>query len=528
VATGASAGPALVPPEAKASRGELAPLGMIRPGPLPALRLTREEYASSITAIFGTGSLDPSLALPADVVGELGLSQAPRNMSAEDERRFSAAAEAIAARVTADLPKLLGCATPDDECVTRFVKGLGRRLYRRPLASDEVTRLVALGRTARDRAGLDARGGLATILEAMLASPNFLLKWELTSDAMAGAAIALPPHQLASRLAFFLTRRAPDDALNAEVDAGRLATAEDLERATRRLLGDKAAFGGLVERFFREWLHLDRLGDLRKSTKLYPYWDAEMGAALDSELGAQLRAQFVDGDGKLRGLWRAPFTTVNARTARIYGLASVTSARRLDFDPGERTGLLLSAPFLASTGGEVESTPPKRGNRVYTQLLCGALPPPPPVIPKLEPQESNQTTRQRFEKHAEQACAKACHGLIEPLGFGFENFGGGGDFRKVDNGAAVDASGKVTTPGGAQLAFANGVELVTRLTDLPEVHACLARHLLRFALGCLEVEGEAPIVEELVRRYAATDSELRALVTTLVLSPAFRQRSAID
>ena len=159
-------------------------------------------------------------------------------------------------------------------------------------------------------------------------------------------------------------------------------------------------------------------------------------------------------------------------------------------DSSQRLGLLMEPSFLTLTGSPDGSNPVKRGKAVYTKLLCGVLPPPPPNVPPAKPATAGGTTRQRFAEHAENACARGCHTLMDPLGFAFENYDGIGRYRTTDNNQPVDATGMISIDGTAK-SFSNAVELTKILSTSATVRDCFAKQWFRFAVGREETEGDA-------------------------------------
>src|SRR5690606_12188682 len=77
----------------------------------------------------------------------------------------------------ADVNALAGCdVASGDACVRAFIERFGRRAYRRPLTTDDITALMAKNAEARD--AVDAATGVRAIVASVLSSPNFLFKPE--------------------------------------------------------------------------------------------------------------------------------------------------------------------------------------------------------------------------------------------------------------------------------------------------------------------------------------------------------------
>lgn len=465
-------------------------------GPLPLLRLTHREYSNTMAELLGDTS-KPGNTFEPDSPGPAGY-QAPGTVATETARGYMAAAETLAAAAITNKKLTIPCTAPADAaaektCVTSFVKDFGAKAYRRALVQGEVDDLVALFQKAKTL-GFNFQDAVTHTVEAMLQSPNLLYHWEIADkpllhDPENAALVALTPDQLASRLSYFLWESPPDAALQTAAAAGQLATPEGLKAQATRLLADDSRARRALFNFHRQWLHVDNLEDLDPGT--------DLGLQLGQELEAFVASVFVAGDGTLKSLLTAPYTFANASTAPEYGLSVNGSGfSQVQLDPTQRLGVLMQVPFLRTNG---IAPPVRRGLVVYKQLLCGDVPIPPPNVPKAEADSPSTTTRERFAKHAEQACATGCHALFDPWGFALENFDPLGHYRTQENGHPVDPSGLPqaggviggTTPKQAVMPFKNGLELVNALAASDEVSWCTSRHWSRYMLG--RVEGDADV-----------------------------------
>jgi hypothetical protein len=196
----------------------------------------------------------------------------------------------------------------------------------------------------------------------------------------------------------------------------------------------------------------------------------------------------------------------------------------VSLDPAERSGILTTAGFLAVTGAVDGSNPVRRGKAIYTRLLCGVLPPPPPDVPTPEPVSSGGTTRERFAAHTQQACAKGCHSLMDPLGFAFEHYDGIGQFRETENGEPVDASGSVVLD-GEERTFTDARELSLLLSQSDQVRSCFTRQWLRYALGRPESDGDEASLQQIEEAFADAGYDVREMLVSLVTSRTFRFRT---
>ena len=107
----------------------------------------------------------------------------------------------------------------------------------------------------------------------------------------------------------------------------------------------------------------------------------------------------------------------------------------------QRAGILTQGAFLATHAKADETNPITRGRTVADRVLCKDLPLPPDDIPDPKPPGEGLTTRERFAEHGANPCAQACHNIIDPLGFSFENYDAIGAWRTMDGGKPVNAAG---------------------------------------------------------------------------------------
>jgi hypothetical protein len=161
---------------------------------------------------------------------------------------------------------------------------------------------------------------------------------------------------------------------------------------------------------------------------------------------------------------------------------------------------------------------------VYTKLMCNLLPPPPANVPPPAPASAGGTTRQRFTVHDQNACAKGCHTVMDPIGFGFENYDGIGQYRTMDNGLPVDATGMITLDGTPQ-SFQDAIGLVALLAKSPEVRACFAGEWARFALSRVDTDADAASLQTTSTAFAADTASLQDLIVAVATMRSFRYRS---
>jgi hypothetical protein len=233
----------------------------------------------------------------------------------------------------------------------------------------------------------------------------------------------------------------------------------------------------------------------------------------------------VREDRSIREFLNADYTFVNERLARHYGIPNVTGDefRKVAVDSSQRGGLLGHASILTVTSNPTRTSPVKRGKWILETLFNAPPPEPPANVPELADGAGGQLTgtlRQRMEQHrADPACA-TCHKLMDPLGFGLENYDATGAWRVRDGSVDVDASGEL--PDGQEFNGPAGLRsLLAERND--DFRRCFIEKLLTYALGRGLEYHDACAVERIAAASADGDDRFSVIIGEIVSSPAFRQ-----
>ena len=480
-------------------------------GVAPLRRLTRLEYNNTVRALIGE-DLRPAKDFTAD---ERAGSFPANYFSPISELQFgeyATAAATIAERAVALRAKILPCdpASGEAACVSQFIRDFARRAYRRPIEASEQSQLQKIFDLGRMGAGFD--NGIKLVVETMLQSPHFLYLVEGPG--------ALTPHQLASRLSYFLWKGPPDAQLGQLADSGQLVPGPTVVQEARRMLADDRA-KAMLDDFHTYWLLLAEYDKVVRDQAAYPTF-AALREPMREEMHRFVNYVFTEGGGRLDTLLTAPYSVVNGPLAKFYG-AGVTipdgAWQKVELDAAKRSGLLTQGLFLTTHGRE-GSAAVHRGVTIRTQLLCLDLPPPPPNAGIVPPPEATTTTRQRLERHRANSSCAACHSLIDGLGLGFESYDAVGAFRETENGQKVDDSGEIheTDVDGP---FRGARELSERLVQSKSVQGCVVGQWFRYALGRMETEADHCALESLERQFADSKLNLAELLVAIVQSDAF-------
>jgi hypothetical protein len=488
------------------------------PGWSALRRLTAREYNNTVRDLLGNTSA-PNDQTTAIAAGNFETSADTFSISSPLVEQLLTIAEGLAR--AADPARLAPCdaGTTEAACARLFVQRMGRRTLRRPLETAEVDDYVAL--YTRARADNDQPTTLRALLTRMLISPEFLYHVERGEAAPAdGSSPLVTPYELASRLSYLLWQTMPDEALFAAADSGALRARPQVLAQAQRLLGDPRA-RDTMWRFHEQWLQLAQLATTLKDAVKFKGFNTEKADL------AEGMHRFVDdvawrAAGDLGALLTSSYTFANARLAPLYGYAVTDAAfTRVDLDARQAAGVLGQPALMAALAKPDKSAPILRGVFVRERILCAPLPPPPAnagTIPADAPPA--KTTREFFANLTKDPACAACHGQINPIGYGLENFDAIGKWRDSENGVPIDASGELTVSDMAGK-FVGPVELAQKLARSRDVATCYARQWFRFGFSRFDADGDAPFVKDIADRFGAAGNKLATMPALLTQAEPF-------
>jgi hypothetical protein len=501
-------------------------------GSTPVRRLTNVEYDNTVRDLFA-GSMPPLPEQPSDAVLKGSFENDALSLGPSDVRvaRYDAAAESLGEHAVNNglaRDRVLPCETTDAACGREFVESFGKRAFRRPLTDDEFDRWT--GFFESQRTGIDFDAAVQLTVTAMLQTPQFLYRLENQGSEGDAGPLDLSPHELASRLSYFLWETMPDDELLAAADAGELETDEQIEAQARRLLADDRARTA-VRNFHRQWLYLDRVLDEDKLPELFPMWSGPVRASAKEETLLFIENTFFD-DGTVADLFTSNLAYVDDVMAELYDIPSPSEPwAQVELDPRERGGLLSRIAFLAGNAHDANGSPPLRGVYVMERLLCEPRPSPPAnanvTPPEADPEQGPMTNRELFEQRLAPPTCQGCHVRIDGFGYGFENYDAAGQFRTTDNSLAVDASGYANGIGN-DAEYEGAVELQGLLGESDVVRNCVAQQWFTYANGRAMEPADTCQVEAIQRAFAESGGNLVELLVAIATRPEFRLRSKVE
>ena len=502
----------------------------IDPGRVVAHRLNRVEYNNTIRDLFFGMDVRPADAFPVDNYAE-GFDNNAQELRMSNllfEKYLESADKIVEAAFASNGPRqrlVPGCdLIKDSDCARRALEAFLPRAYRRPITDDELASYVKLLDLARAQ-GDDAEVGLRLAVRAALVSPSFLYRIE--PDPPQNSTRTLDDYEIASRLSYFLWSSMPDEELFARSRAQDLHRPDVITAQVGRMLAD-AKVSALVENLAGQWLYTRQLAEITPDPMMFPaaMFDQPLREAMRAETHLYLR-EVLFGDRSALDLLRSNFTFLNQRLAQHYGINAAglgPEMQRVELDAesaARRGGLLTQAGWLTLTSHPDSTSPTKRGKWIIAELLCQEPPPPPPGVDNLEKIPQTGTMRQRLSQHAANEPCRTCHKIIDPIGFGLENYDPIGRWRDQDQGMPIDASGEIPDTG---VRFANGPEMGAALRDDPRFARCVTRKLLTYAVGRGMGMTDTPALDLLTERFASGGYRFRALVETIATSPLMTTR----
>ncbi len=502
---------------------------LVEPGASPLRRLTKTEYNNTVADLLGDTSAPANAFPPESKVHGFDNHVSTQTVTYTLADYTFKAAEKLANTAIERLDSLHPCNVGDKGetgCAEDFIASFGSRAYRRPLEAAERTGLLATYQ--KGRATGDHKNGIRLALIRMLASPAFLYRPELgeVTQAQGKTVVPLTAYEVASRLSYLLWGTMPDKTLFEAAERNELATAEQVQQQVSRMLDDPRAKIA-VRRFYSGWLLLDTLAQSAKDEKLFPGYGAVVPSMIE-ELTRMMDDIIWGQEGTVSKLFTADYTFVNRDLASFLGMSDATSMSngfdRVSLAPkgpagaDQRMGILAMPGLLAAHSKPQETSPVLRGKFVLEQILCMELPLPPPGVPPVEASDTSAlTTRERFEQHAESACA-SCHKFLDPIGFAFENFDAAGRYRSEEKGKPIDTKG-ILTETDVDGPFENSVDLSSKLAASERIRQCIATQWFRFAFGRSETENEHALAQ--LSCGFGQDAPLKTMLGDLTQTDAF-------
>ncbi|HEY2844183.1 MAG TPA: DUF1592 domain-containing protein [Bryobacteraceae bacterium] len=414
-------------------------------------------------------------------------------------------------------------AAEEAACASRIFTKIAHRAFRRPVTDRDVAAPLAFFKEAR-KSG-DFEKGIEGGLIAILASPKFLYRAEIPpQNVAAGSLYRISDLELASRLSFFLWSSIPDAELLAAAEQGKLKDPAILEQEVKRMLAAPQA-QSLVTNFAFQWLRVREMNAFEPDPILYPSFDAGLRRAFQREMELFISSVFHD-DRSALDLLNGNYTFANERLALHYGIPNVRGDqfRRVTLDDPNRWGLLGKGAILMVTSYPNRTAPVLRGAFILESIAGTPPSPPPPNVEAFKENkegEKAKTIREIMEQHRANPSCNACHGVMDPLGFAFENYDSIGTWRTKDKYARtlIDSAGKLVdgTP-------VNGpADVRQALMKHPDQFVqTMTEKLLTYGLGRRLEYYDMPGVRKIVRDAGRDNYRFSSIIMGIIRSAPFQ------
>ena len=488
-------------------------------------RMTRLQYDTvvrdllGVTTLASNGNMPPSALLVDDSAGA---------MTDIAWTGYLNAAEKIATEVIAgtNKTKFINCDAAQATCLMTTIQTFGRKAFRRPLTTAEVTSFMRFNSlTPKGTANEVAE----SILYAFLASPSFIMLPELAQE-KEGTFTKLNSHEVAARMSFLFWNSVPDDMLSTAADGGQLATKEQIRaQAIRLLQSPKAA--AVASSFHRYYADISPSTHWVNNTQhtIRNFTAATYSAAM-AELDAFFGEIVLNG-GTFKDLFTSPVGFVTRETAPIYGVTSTaTTPTKMSLDATKRPGFLTRVGFLSTFSHEDTSSPILRGAFISGRVL--AIPPgtPDPSFLGMKPPAGNyKTNREATEALTNMGACAACHpARVNPPGFVLERFDAVGAWQDTDPlGGPINSTAEVlfSLSPETKKTISTPAELMAEIATMPNAQRLYAQQWVAFATGRGQNSNDACVVDQLSTGLAQSGYTVATMMADYTQVDSFRLRN---
>jgi hypothetical protein len=472
---------------------------------------------------------------------------------------YQASQETVLPAIQSRIATLVPCATGATAaqlktCAQTFAQTTGAKAFRRPLATAEVTDLMAV----YDQGVMtDHATGVSLLIQAMITSPSFVYRTELgpttlTADASGNYPdTTLNPYEIAAQLGFLFLNSLPDAALTAAATDGSLGTTAGLTAQIDRLLALPAVRTNLTNVII-DWWNVRQMFDKgNKDTALLsalPAADRDQ-VAITNEI-YQSTQQFLNdvlwtSGGTMADLVTSQKVYLNRRLSTLYPgvtFSGAAPASNTTFVAGTwpasegRAGLLTQPGFLWSASDPAKTSIVKRGKMIHDDVICQDVLPPP--IDLATPQAMNVISckspdgmtslstcdSEILESDARMLYApcKNCHVQMDLYSRVIQNFGPIGNYRTADEmNRPINASTTFLAPPLAPQMAAGSAAFGQLLASTGVIKDCAVQKIASYAIGSMIRTYNTCEVNDL---RAQTDGTIGSLFKQVALTNILRAR----
>jgi hypothetical protein len=416
----------------------------------------------------------------------------------------------------------------NDDVITREIKDLAKRAWRRPLTDSETKELDVLisGKLENSKSKADT---LKDLLMEVFADTRFLFHSDVEPTQR------MQNFELVGRLSTFLWRSAPDQRLFEIASRGGPITDPELSAEVRRMLADSRA-DRFVTDFTSSWIAFSKLDQIAINPNYYRWWNPKFKDYMKLEPVAFLKTLLREDLSCLNCL-SSDFMVVNDVMAKYYGVPLPASGHRFSRIPASegRGGVLTQAAFLLGHSDGEDAHAVNRGVWIRGRLLGDPPRDPPPEVPVLndlddrDPDAVTLSTKERLSIHRKGICLD-CHTDIDSWGIAMESLDAAGKFREKILRLTPDRKIKrrslrvvdETEVRGSPVHGMNELQNLLRQKHAKDFARGFSASMLSFALGRPLSYVEDKAVTRLAKQFAGSDYRMAKLIDEIVRLPEFR------
>ena len=442
---------------------------------------------TSVTAPEGTGV--PSSVLYADFDGA---------MNSDAWRIYQDVGAAIADQVMASTTlktNFITCDPSTSGCLQTTIQTFGRKAFRRPLTTAEVSNFMALGTGTPTYTPTQVAN---TILYAFLVDPSFIYIEETNTTAAPSpapsGALLLSSTEVAARLSYMIWGSTPDATLSTAADNNQLQTPAQILAQAQRMVAVSSKTAPQLSAMHDKWVQMENSGQhwwkIDHDPTVFPLYQAADVATYQAEMDNFFAT--VAQTGTYKDLFLSNVGFVTSDTAQIYGLSNPssygTTLTQVQLDANQRPGFMSRIGFLQSYSHNSNTAPILRGAFIAIYMLGINVPPPPagaamtPIPPGTY--ATNRDATVALVTQSGTTCS-GCHtNVIDPFGFALENYSGIGQWQTVDQlGGTIDATATINFGDGTTENVTTPLQLMQGIAASPAGQATYAQYWVSFAYG---------------------------------------------
>ncbi|MBU1667624.1 glycoside hydrolase family 9 protein [bacterium] len=407
-----------------------------------------------------------------------------------------------------------------------FLDGFATKIFRRPLTTVEKSAYMSLESVAK-------------MVGDMLVSPKFLYRSEMGAVTDQSGVYQLTQYEIATALAYTMAGTTPDSELLSLASEVKLLDANTRVTQAVRLAQLQTGKDKLDD-FIGRWLLEESVYSLSdKNPERFVGYTPEVREAQSTQVLKFFRMVMEDTE---KSSYKDLFVNdkmVTNKTLSDYYAEGTSSSSEFETIPAtdKRYGILTLGAVASKYANSEEAHPFKRGKFVLARLMCHPMGPPGNGgdVPAVE-DHTGENKRDRYSNHVNDPSCAACHHLLDPIGFTWENYDGTGRYRTseyhpAEHGGPKPIDASVTLKGlltfdTSETHSSEGIGDVSALiAESDRGPECMALQYYRYTSGDSHADIEnSRVVKKIASDFKAENYDLQGLFTNIVKLNSFITR----